>query len=529
MRRLDEHLDLLRRGKISRRDFLSTALALGATLPLATSLAGKAALAAGPKKGGRIRLGLGLGSTTDTLDPATYNDTYMQVVGFGFRNCLTEVSNDDELIPELAESWEASDDATQWTFKLRQGVEFHSGKTLDAEDVIVSVQHHRSEVSKSPAKGILEPIAEIKKDGNDTVIFTLNEGNADFPFLLSDYHIGICPAKDGAMDWQSGDGTGSYTLDAFEPGVRSYLKRNPNAWKEDQAFFDEAEVLSIIDVNARTSALTTDEVDVIDRVDLKTADRLARAPGVRLEETEGTLHYVYSMMCDRAPFDNPDVRLALKYAIDREELLQKLLYGHGYVGNDHPIGKSNRYYAHDLPQRPYDPDKARFHLKKAGLDSLTVPLSAAETAFAGATDGAILYKEQAAKAGITLDVTREPNDGYWSNVWNVKPWTASYWSGRVTEDWVFSQTYAAGVPWNETHWNNARFNELLKLARAELNTDKRREMYYEMQQLCSDDGGVVAPIFSNYVFAMRDRVAHDRMSAAWDLDGIKCLERWWFA
>ena len=282
-------------------------------------------------------------------------------------------------------------------------------------------------------------------------------------------------------------------------------------------------------MNARTAALTTGEVDVIDRVDLKTADRLERTPGIRLEETPGTLHYVYSMFCDAAPYDNPDVRLALKYAIDREELLQKLLYGHGYVGNDHPIGKSNRFYANDLPQRPYDPDKARFHLKKAGPDSLTVQLSAADTAFAGATDGAILYREHAAKAGITVDVTREPNDGYWSNVWNVKPFVASYWSGRVTEDWVFSQTYAAGVPWNETHWNNARFNELLTLARAELNTDRRREMYREMQQLCSDDGGVLAPIFSNYVFAMSEKVAHDRMSAAWDLDGIKCLKRWWFA
>ena len=146
---------------------------------------------------------------------------------------------------------------------------------------------------------------------------------------------------------------------------------------------------------------------VIDRVDLKTADRLGKRPGVRLEETQGTLHYVYSMMCDRAPFDNPDVRLALKHAIDREDLLQKLLYGHGYVGNDHPIGKSNRYYAADLAQRSYDPDKARFHLKKAGLETLTVPLSVAETAFAGATDGAILYQEQAAKAGITIEVARE--------------------------------------------------------------------------------------------------------------------------
>ncbi len=525
---IEQNIGLLREGRIGRREFMARALACGMALPAATALLSGTAMADMPKRGGRVRVALGLGSTTDSLDPATFNDTYMQVVGFGFRNCLTEVSNEDELLGELAESWEASPDAATWTFELRKGVEFHSGKTLDSGDVIASVAHHLAEDSSSPAKGILASIVDMKADGKNVVVFTLGEGNADFPFLLSDYHIGICPVVDGVLDWKSGDGTGGYVLQEFDPGVRSFLTRNPNYWKADHAFFDEAEVLSTIDVAARMSALTSGAVDVIDRVDLKTAHFLDRNPDVRLVETQGTLHYVYSMMCDRPPFDNPDVRLALKYAIDREELLQKLLNGHGYLGNDHPIGRSNRYFAEDLPQRPYDPDKAKFHLGKAGLSNLTVPLHVAETAFAGATDGAVLYQQHAAKAGITIDVVRSPNDGYWSNVWNVQPWTASYWAGRVTEDWVFSQTYAEGAPWNETHWANPRFNELLKLARAELDTARRREMYHEMQQLCRDDGGVVAPIFSNYVFAVSEKIAHRRLSAAWDLDGIKCLERWWF-
>ena len=525
---IDHKLDLLKKGRIGRRDFMRHAVACGMALPAATVLITGAVKADEPSSGGRVRVALGLGSTTDSLDPATYNDTYMQVVGFGFRNCLTEVSNEDELVGELAESWEATQDAATWTFELRKGVEFHSGKTLDAEDVIASVAHHIGENSSSPAKGILQSIVDMKADGKDTVTISLSEGNADFPFLLSDYHVAICPAVDGVLDWQSGDGTGGFVLEEFEPGLRSFLKRNASYWKADHAFFDEAEVLSIIDVTARMSALSSGAVDVVDRVELKTAHLLDSTPGVRLEETQGTLHYVYSMMCDRAPFDDPNVRLALKFAIDREELLDKLLQGHGYLGNDHPIGRSNRYFAADLPQRSYDPDKARFYLGKAGLTDLTVPLNVAETAFAGATDGAVLYRQHAAAAGITIDVTREPNDGYWSDVWNVEPWVASYWSGRVTEDWVFSQTYAAGAPWNETHWANPRFNELLVLTRAELDTELRKEMYYEMQQLCSDDGGVVAPIFSNYVFALSENIGHRRMSAAWDLDGIKCLERWWF-
>jgi peptide/nickel transport system substrate-binding protein len=514
-------------GAISRREFMVQAIAAGLTVAAAGSLA-DTVLAATPKSGGRMRLGVGHGSTTDSLDPATYNDTYMQVVGFGLRNCLTEIDGEDKLVPELAESWEASSDATQWTFRLAKDVEFHNGKTMDADDVIASIRHHMGEESQSPAKGIMQTISEMRKDGSDTVVFVLQEGNADFPFLVSDYHLNILPVVDGVVDWRSGIGTGGYSLVEFEPGVRTTLKRNPNYFKQGRAHFDEADVLSIVDVTARTNAMTSGEVDAIDRVDLKTAHLFAERPGITLNETSGTLHYSYSMRCDTAPFDDPNVRLALKYAIDREAMLHTLLRGHGYVGNDHPIGKSNRYFAAELEQRPYDPDKARYHLKQAGMETLAVSLHVAETAFTGAVDGATIYREHAAAAGIDLTVVREPDDGFWSNVWGVEPWVSSYWGGRVTEDWMFSQVYAQGVPWNETKWANERFNTLLRQARSELDEAKRREMYVEMQRLCSDDGGALIPIFSNYVFATTDAIGHDEaMSAVWDLDGVKCLERWW--
>ena len=188
------------------------------------------------------------------------------------------------------------------------------------------------------------------------------------------------------------------------------------------------------------------------------------------------------MRTDTAPFDNNDVRLALKYALDREALLKTVLRGHGAVGNDHPISPANYYHASELPQRTYDPDKAKFHLKKAGLTSLSVDLSAADAAFAGAVDAAVLYREHAAVAGIEINVVREPNDGYWSNVWMNKPWGMCYWGGRPTEDWMFSTSYAAGASWNDSFWNHERFNKLLLLARAELDeTHLRREMYVEMQ------------------------------------------------
>jgi len=513
-------------GHLARREFLTRLSALGM---VATSglLSVAPAWAETPKKGGRLRLGVAGGSTSDSLDPATITDTMATNLSFGqLRNNLVEVNAKSEPIPELAESWDTSADAMTWTFKLRQGVEFHNGKTLDAEDVIASFNHHRGEDSKSAAKSLLESIKAIRADGKHTVVFELTAGNADFPFITSDYHLTIQPA---GADLSKGVGTGGYILQHFEPGVRALAKRNPNYWKEGRAHFDEVETTGIADVNARTNALQTGEIDAMNRCELKTVHLLQRVKGIQILQTNGTKHYTIPMLTDVAPFDNNDIRLALKYAIDRKALLNTILRGYGTLGNDHPIGSSQRYFAADLPQREYDPDKAKFHLKKAGLDQLSVKLSASEAAFVGAVDSAVLYKEQAAKAGIKIDIIREPKDGYWDNVWMKKPFSMCYWSGRPTSDWMFTTAYAEGAAWNDTHFKHEQFNQLLIAARAELDEAKRRHLYAEMQQIVSDEGGVVIPMFAADVFAAKDTLRHGELASNWELDGNKCAERWWWA
>ena len=125
-------------------------------------------------------------------------------------------------------------------------------------------------------------------------------------------------------------------------------------------------------------------------------------------------------------------------------------------------------------------------------------------------------------------MVREPNDGYWSNVWMQKPWCMCYWGGRPTEDWMFSTAYASKVPWNDTYWEHERFNKLLVEARAELDETKRRAMYVEMQQIVRDEGGVVVPMFNNYVMGLSKKVQHEQMGSNWSLDGFRSVERWWF-
>jgi peptide/nickel transport system substrate-binding protein len=519
---------LVTRGRMGRRDFMQMALAAGVTVTAAQTLFTKAARAE-PKKGGKFRAGIGHGQTSDSLDPATWANAFSADVGFVIGSCLTGIDQKNNAVPDLAESFEAADGAKTWVYKLKKGIEFHNGKTLKAADVVATYDYHRGENSKSAAKSVLADITDIKADGDETVIFTLKSGSADFPYITTDYHLPIFAADgNGGIDWKSGIGTGPFVMDNYQPGVKFTAKRNPNFHK-DGPYFDEIEVHSIVDVAARQNALLTGDIDYIDRCDLKTLNLLERNPGVKVTDVTGFSHYVAPMDVRAKPFDNVDVRLALKWAIDREEIVKKVLLGHGRPGNDNPLAPSIKYATQPEPAFAYDPDKAKFHLKKAGLSSLKVDLSAADAAFAGAVDAAVLMRESAAKAGIDINVIKEANDGYWDAVWMKKPWCFSYWSGRPTADWMFTTAYAADAAWNDTFWKNDRFNELLLKARAETDEPSRAAMYTEMQQILHDDGGIVVLMFNNFTSAHSDKVTHGDLNTNYDHDGGYMFERWWFA
>ncbi len=516
-------------GRIDRRRFMEGALGLGATVVVAETMASEALAA--PQTGGTYIQALTGGATSDVLDPAKILDSYMINVSSQLRNNLTEIGPDNELRAELATEWEASADAATWTFRIREGVEFHNGKTLTAEDVVASFRHHMGPEADSAAAGIVKQITEVKADGPGVVVFTLSGGNADWPFLVSDYHLPICPAADGGIDWRSGQGTGGYALVSYEPGVNTVVERNPNYWKEGAAFFDSVENLFIADSTARTSALIAGRLHSISNLDLKTIDLLDRAPTVTVVPTYGNKHCTFPMHADTAPYDNNDVRMALKLAMDRDQLVKTILRGYGEAGNDHPIGPANTYRAtpEELEQRVFDPDQAKFHLKQAGMDSLTVELYVASSAFEGAIEAGSLFQETASQAGIEIKLNRAPDDGYWSNVWLKQPFSASYWGGRPTEDWIFSQIYATGVDWNEGMWSNEAFDKLLVEARAELDAAKRREMYVEMQRIVRDEGASIIPLFMAYTHAISTDIAlPEQVASNWELDGHKNAERWSF-
>ena len=514
-------------GRISRREFLQRSAALGAVVAAPGTLLSGIAQAAEPKRGGNLRLGMGGGSTTDTLDPGTHTDAVGQCLEKQLRSYLTEISPSGELVGELAASWEVQPGAVDWTFELRKGVEFHNGKSLTSADVIASIQHHLKVDSTSAVAGQMGQIAEMSADGDHVVKIKLNAGNADFLWLLSDYHVSVFPADEG---WETGVGTGPFSLVSYEPGVRSEAKRNPNYFKEGRPYFDGVTITVIPDDAARDNALKTGQVDATNRVSQRTAHLLDKAPGIQVLKSVGTKHYTVPMLTNVPPLDNVAVRQALRLAIDRDALLKTVLGGHGEVGNDLPIGRNQEFYNTELPQREYDPDQAAFLLKEAGIEDFSIELSAANAAFDGAVDAAVLYAEHAKAAGISINVIRESNDGYWSNVWQKKPWCMCYWSGRPTQDWMWTIAYEKGGAWNDNNWDNARFQELLIAARAEVDQAKRKDMYWEMQRLHWEEGGTVIPLFAADLMGVSEKIALPAdIGSDWELDGLRCHERWSFA
>lgn len=521
-------------GKINRRDFVATSMALGVSLAGATAVVSEVE-AATPKQGGRLRIGITGGATSDVLDPGKILDAYMINVSMGqVRPNMTKINVDGSAGGDLAESWEPSNGAKTWKFNLRKGVEFHNGKTMDSTDVADSIRYHTIEANGSGGSGVVSGIASIKEDGKDAVIIELNEGNGDLPILLSDYHLNICPSKgDGNIDWESGIGAGAYTLEEHEPGVRTLTKKFANYYNTgNEAYFDEIETLGISDPTARLAALSTGAVDAINNVPQKTASRLKSMANVKTLISTGNKQATMPMLCDIDPYTDQNVRNAMKHIVDREELLDKIFFGYGELGNDSPVGPANYFRAtnDELPQRQYDPEKAKYYLKQAGMSSLSVKFHAADTGFTGAVDAGALMRESAKAAGIDIEVVREPNDGYWSNVWMVKPWSACYWSGRPTEDWIFSQIYYSKADWNDTHWNNSGFDKLLVEARAETDEAKRRDMYVEMQRIVHTDGGLILPAFLSEIMGYRTNISvPGKIANNWELDGHLCSRRWWRA
>ena len=515
------------KGRMTRREFVGRTTALGVSAGLASALFGKAAMAQEPKKGGTLRAGIAGGESTNTLDPALATAPVPQCGNSLWGEMLVDMTADGQVEMRIAEEVSSSADSKVWTFKIRQGVTFSNGQPVTAEDVMATFKRHTDEGSQSGALGIVKGISGMKAEG-DKLELTLEAATADLPYLMTDYHLIIQPGG-GYDNPTAGIGAGPYILETFEPGVRYAFKKNPNYFDPNMGHADEVEILSINDNTARTAALQAGQVQMINRVDPKIVELLKGAPGVQVRRAAGRGHYVFIMHCDKAPFDNNDLRMALKLGINREEMVQKILGGLGSRGNDFPINASYPLFDDTIEQREYDAAKAKEYYDKSGHDGSPIILRTAPGAFPGAVDAANLFAASANAAGIPLQVKLEPDDGYWSNVWNVEPFCASYWGGRPVQDQMYSVAYLSSAEWNDTRFKNAKFDELLMTARAELDQAKRKADYSEMAHLLRDEGGVIVPMFNEFVHGVSDTVGGWVDDPNAEMMNFRALAKCWVA
>ncbi len=508
---------------VGRRGFLKGAAAIGAA-GLGSSLIEARSATAAPA-GGHLKVGVGGGATTDTLDIGTTGGAQNQTMIESIRSKLVDQETNGDIVPDLATEWGSGNGGRRWTFKLRKGAEFHNGKTVTPQDVIDSINVHRGQDSKAAGASLMKAVSELKSDGND-IVFDLSEPAADFPYYLAQTIFSICPSKDGVLD-QSGIGSGAFVLEKFTPGVVGMAKRNPNYFKAERIRIESFELLSVNDSTALTNSLLAGELHVIQPVDPKTSEVLAKTAGIKVLSVPGGSTITMPMHADKEPFSNNDFRLALKYAVNRAELRDKVFYGHASLANDHPVPTFDKFFNADIPQRDYDPDKAKYHLAKSGFAGTKIQLHAADAAFSGALDAALVFADSAKKAGIEVEPVREPNDGYWSNVWGKVPFSFCYWDARPTPDLILSLAYICGAAWGDTNWCNERFTKLVAEARAELDQQRRKELYAEIQLILHDEGSTIVPLYQNMVHGVAESVdTGGPVGGAKPLDNFQIFKKW---
>ena len=362
---------------------------------------------------------------------------------------------------------------------------------MTADDIVYSMSRHQGDDSTSVIKSVMASVKEWKKTGSHEVKAIMHTPNADLPTLLGIYQNKV--VKNGTTGG-AGNGTGPFTLDSFEPGVKSVHKRNENYWREG-AYLDAIEITAITDPVARVNALISGDIQLASNIEPQAFRQIENAEGVSLLSTPAAVQLGICCLKNSSPGRNNDFVKGLQYIQDRERIVKKILKGKGTIANDTPMSIAHGAdFCSELPQREYDPDKAKYYFEKSGFKTAELFVAPVQ---AGIEDTCLLAQSNCAKIGFDLKIRKVPTDGYWGSIWMNEPINVVTWQMRPTANSQLAIQFDPDSQWNDTYWKNDRMGELLKLSLSETDPDKRHNMYCEMQTLAHNNSGMVIPAFTN--------------------------------
>jgi peptide/nickel transport system substrate-binding protein len=492
---------------ISRRDVLRGLALAGISIPILGACSSNSptpsasASVATIKKGGTLRAAISGGSTGDTLDPQAAITTIDFARIFQLFEPLIGFGPDAHLVPVLAESLTPSADAKTWTLKLRQGVTFHNGKPLTADDVIFSFQ--RIVDPKAPLPGAVPlsavDVAGMKKIDALTVQIPCKTPYAILDQTVANYYYNIVPV---GFDVKNPVGTGPFKYQSFTPGQQSTFVKYENYWQSGQPYVDTVVISDFSDETAQLNALNGGQADMVNQLSATGANSLATS-GATSVVSAGGGWVPFTMRVDAAPFTDARVRQAFRLMIDREQMMQVVFGGHGTIGND-VFAVYDPSYDTTLAQRQHDLEQAKSLLKAAGQDGLKLDLVASDIA-QGSVSMATVFAQQAKAAGVTVNLKKVTVGDFYG---------PQYLKWVFAQDFSFFQYYLPSVaqffvpsgPYNETHYNNPTYTALFNQALSTVDETARADLVHQMQQIDYTDGGYIIPVFPPVIDGVSSKV-----------------------
>ena len=483
--------------KVSRRDFLRVVGAGSVVGGAALAGCGTSAQPSSsslpstkPRRGGTLNVGMTGGSSSDNLDAEDIISNPDNVRVESLYESLLEFN--PQAGPEfvLAEELTPNADASVWTVRVRPDVTFHNGKTLTADDVIFSFQRvmdPKLPLAGAPLLPTLD-VAGMRKLDSRTVQMPFKQPFAVFPTVMLINYFNIIPV---GYDVKKPVGTGPFRYKSFNPSISSTFVRYDNYWQSGLPYLDELIISDFPDETSQVNALLSGEIDAAPELSISSVTT-SRRGGKKVKIDDGGFYTPFTMRVDQAPFNDVRVRQAMRAVVNRVQMRELVFGGHGTLGND-ISSIFDEEYDHALPQRHQDLDLARSLLKKAGQEHLTVELVTSDVA-PGCTLAAQVLAQQASAAGITINLRQvTPTELYGPN---YLKWTFAQ------DSWVYlpylpqvALAFLPVSPFNETHFDDPRYNALYNQALAEVDPAKQTALSHEMQEIDYDLGGYIIPYF----------------------------------